>query len=301
MLAAMRHETEIDWRRRVDRTIHTIMGSLDSPPDLEGAAKDAASSPWRFHRCFKAMTGEGFAACLRRLRMERSAYRLKAGSSVIEAALEAGFETPEAFSRAFRKAFQLNPSAISGLPWWKGELAAPNDLHYRPDRGTAWYSPDEKGLAQRARIVNLPRQRIASMSGSGDPWRLPVLWKALGQTLARDGRSANPGGALTVFEPGATYRAAFILMDDTRAPAGTEETELPGGLYAATVFFGPCEGIGPFWDDWRERFFDSSGWMRDPTRPSLEWYQNEPPYGLPELSLTLLCDPLRRPPSHCPG
>jgi len=43
----------------------------------------------------------------------------------------------------------------------------------------------------------------------------------------------------------------------------------------------------------RLSFFDSGGWLPDHTRPALEWYQNTPPEGLPELTVTFLCDPVR--------
>jgi len=87
----MRAATRRDWERRADRAVESLAAGLDEPPRLEAAAAEAAASPWHFHRRFRELTGEAFASCLRRLRLERAAGRLREGRSVIEVALEAGF------------------------------------------------------------------------------------------------------------------------------------------------------------------------------------------------------------------
>jgi AraC-like DNA-binding protein/DNA gyrase inhibitor GyrI len=292
----MKAETQTDWSLRVDRVISLITGAADESAGLDAAAAEAASSPWHFHRRFKTMTGESFAACLKRLRLERAAFRLKGGISVIDAALEAGFESPEAFCRVFTARFGLNPSKVGRLPWWKGELPAPNGLHWRPDRPRVWFTPGEGFSGNTTRLVELPPQRLAGLRGQGDPWQLPELWERFTELLYRNRQLPRSGDMLTVFEPGGTFCVGFLQKEgDDGIPVLTTElirSELPGGLYAVTAFFGPCEGIGPFWDHWGDQFFKSSGWKKDGSRPSLEWYQNRPPSGLPELGLTLICDPV---------
>ena len=70
-----------------------------SLPEL---ADVASFSPFHFHRIFRALTGEGVAERVRRLRLERAAARLRSTSrSILEIALEAGYQAHESFTRAF--------------------------------------------------------------------------------------------------------------------------------------------------------------------------------------------------------
>jgi len=57
------------------------------------------------------MVGESLAEHIRRLRLERAAMRLRrTDRAIIEIALEAGYETHEAFTRAFRTLWRCSPS-----------------------------------------------------------------------------------------------------------------------------------------------------------------------------------------------
>ncbi len=290
----MRAATRRDWERRADRVVAGIAASLDDPPRLKVAASEAAASPWHFHRRFRELTGEAFAACLRRLRLELAALRLREGRPVIETALEAGYASPEAFSRAFAKAFQLPPSRVAALPHWHGQLASPNGLHARPGRTPTWHSPSERGADMETRLCEFGPRRAIGLSGTGDPWGLPALWKRLAALPCGEGRSV--GRTLSIFFPGDRFAAAWFALPGEPLPPGTEEFSLPGGFYAIAPYLGPCEGIGPFWDRWREAWLPASGWELDLQRPSLEWYQSDLDLAAPEISVTLLCDPvLKRP------
>jgi hypothetical protein len=65
------------------------------------------------------------------LLLERAAWQLAQGTSVTDAALEAGYEAVEAFSRAFTRAFGIPPSRLANSDR-EFRLAAPNDIHFHP-------------------------------------------------------------------------------------------------------------------------------------------------------------------------
>jgi len=292
----MRKDTREDWERRAERVVALLTGNPESAPGLEAAASEAAASPWHFHRRFRAVTGESFAACLRRLRLERAAYRLREGLPVIEVALEAGFSSPEAFSRAYSKAFQLSPTMTKALPSWAGELAAPNGLHWRPRREPLWFMPPAEGVAMETRISHLGAMRAFGFSGSKEAWELPALWGKLHETIKSSGLPMEAGRFISLFMAEGRFAAAVLTPPGMGIPAasGLEGFLLPGGIYAIIPHFGPCEAIGPFWDLWEEKWFPGSGWELDPSRPKLEWYQGNPELLSSDLSLALLCDPLRK-------
>lgn len=91
--------------------IRTITAALDTALDLEALASPACMAPLHFHRVFRGLCGETPLQMHRRLRLERAAWRLADGKdSVLRVALDAGYETHEAFTRAFRAAFGRTPT-----------------------------------------------------------------------------------------------------------------------------------------------------------------------------------------------
>ena len=84
------------------------------------AALAAASmfSPWYASRLFRAQTGLTPAEYIRRLRLSRSALRLKQGGCrVIDAAFELGFGSADGYTRAFFREFGCNPAEYAKKPF----------------------------------------------------------------------------------------------------------------------------------------------------------------------------------------
>jgi AraC family transcriptional regulator len=74
-------------------------------------AEQAGFSQFHFHRIFREFVGEPIKEYVRRLRLERGAYRLKISQdTVLHIALNAGFKTHETFTRAFAQHFGVTPS-----------------------------------------------------------------------------------------------------------------------------------------------------------------------------------------------
>lgn len=100
----------------MSRALHWVEERLEEPVTLADIAAVAGLSPHHFHRIFRAVVGESPKAHLRRLRLERAVYRLKVSSdTVLDIALESGFTTPETFTRAFVRRFELSPSEYRGM------------------------------------------------------------------------------------------------------------------------------------------------------------------------------------------
>ena len=68
-------------------------------------------SPWYAHRLFREYTGYAPAEYIRRMRLAKSALRLKAEhTKIIDLAFDLGFASVDGYTRAFRKEFGINPS-----------------------------------------------------------------------------------------------------------------------------------------------------------------------------------------------
>jgi len=119
---------------RLRDVIDAVVEALDESLDGRALAARAMLSPFHFNRLVRAGIGEPPVAFRRRLLLERAAWRLGRGATVIDAALEAGYDAAEAFSRAFTRAHGVPPSRFDGKAR-DFRLAAPNGIHFHPPGG----------------------------------------------------------------------------------------------------------------------------------------------------------------------
>ena len=93
-----------------ERLTAVVVESLDASGDADALARRAARSRTQFFRVFRALIDETPLAMRRRLRLERAAWQLgRTKLPVTEIALDA-YGSPEAFTRAFHRAFRISPS-----------------------------------------------------------------------------------------------------------------------------------------------------------------------------------------------
>jgi len=118
------------------RFLDVLAGTLDdheTPP--ASLAARAHLSRFHFDRLVSVAAGEPPAALRRRILLERAAYQLiTTDHNVIRVAVEAGYASNEAFTRAFRRAFGSPPATWRRQP--RGfRIEAPCDVHFNPPGG----------------------------------------------------------------------------------------------------------------------------------------------------------------------
>jgi AraC family transcriptional regulator len=80
---------------------------------LKHAARLAYVAPFHFHRLFRELVGKPIGRYVRDLKLEYSLYQLLCSQeSILQIALQAGFGSHEAFTRAFARGFGLLPSTL---------------------------------------------------------------------------------------------------------------------------------------------------------------------------------------------
>ena len=125
------------YTKRVEALITLITDTLDETLQGEVLADRVYTSRYHLSRVFRRATGETPGRFRRRLLLERAAYRLAVSSdSVTDTAFDAGFETLEAFTRAFRKAYGTSPSLFRRLGSSAYKLNAPSGIHFVPEGET---------------------------------------------------------------------------------------------------------------------------------------------------------------------
>jgi AraC family transcriptional regulator len=222
-----------------DRFRH-VLGYIDSHLDdtlsLGVLAAQAAYSPFHFHRRFAALTGMGVHRYVQLSRFKRAAWQaaFRSDLSVTEMAMQAGYEGPDAFSRAFRQRLGASPTAFREQPDWARWAHAWQDL----DQVRRFVMP----LAHQhgdVRIVEFPETAVACLPHRGPQERI-------GETIRRfiAWRKENrlpPSRA-------ATWNIAYDDPDETPPDAYrmdiccTCASVLPNeyGVVAATIDAGRC-------------------------------------------------------------
>jgi AraC-like DNA-binding protein len=98
----------------------------------DGLASRLCLSRFHLDRMISAVAGEPPAAFRRRVLLERAAYRLLTTErTILEVALEAGYGSHEAFTRAFARSFGSAPASWRRRPS-TFRIEAPSDIHFQP-------------------------------------------------------------------------------------------------------------------------------------------------------------------------
>lgn len=100
----------MDWLEQMNAAVDYIELNLAGEILYDKAAKIACCSTYHFQRMFSYIMGVSLSEYIRRRRLTLAAYELQSGTAkVIDTALKYGYESPEAFSRAFKKQHGIMP------------------------------------------------------------------------------------------------------------------------------------------------------------------------------------------------
>jgi AraC family transcriptional regulator len=259
-----------EYARRLRRVLAHIDDHLADPLALKDLAAVAHFSPYHFHRLFAAWMGETLGDYLRRRRLERAAQRLRNDPAVpvLNAALDVGFGSGEAFTRAFKSHFGHAPSAWRRLR--KSDQACSNS-----DQVPGLLPPDDEGVfptfsqepRMKVEVKELPPARIATLRYTG-PYGAPIaeFWA---QRVIPWARSLGVGldwrYGISYDDPSMTppsecrYDAGIEVPDDFVATGAARIQQLPGGLYAVARFHGSAIEIERAWPWMLREWLPDSG------------------------------------------
>ena len=267
----------MDWTQRLNAALDYLEAVTDREPDLEQAASLANCSLFHFLRMFEVVTGMTAGDYSRRRRLSRAAIDLAAGGDkVIDVALRYGYDSPEAFARAFRRMFGITPS----------EARSPGTtLETWPPLRLAVVLQGEANM--KFRIVEKPSFTVGgwalrtSCHQSENLRAIPQFWN---QCLA-DGRVAKllpfveSLGHLGLCCEWDRVKDEFTYVigvdldpGKTGLPVGTQEITLPAATYAVFESIGAMpQAIQKVWMRAFNEWFPTSGWEHAGT-PDFEVY-----------------------------
>ncbi|RII35089.1 AraC family transcriptional regulator [Clostridium chromiireducens] len=104
---------KVDWIERMNEAISYIEDNIKGNIDYEKVAKIACCPNYHFQRMFAFITEVPISQYVRRRRLTLAAFELQqSNKSVIEIALEYGYESHAAFTRAFSEFHGISPIAV---------------------------------------------------------------------------------------------------------------------------------------------------------------------------------------------
>jgi len=109
------------YANRMNRVYDYIQTHIHDDLSVEKLSEVACFSKFHFHRQFSTYTGMTVGKFVLMQRLKRASQQLVYNQTmrIIDIALEANFESPEAFSRAFKNTFGQTPSQFRQSPNWQ--------------------------------------------------------------------------------------------------------------------------------------------------------------------------------------
>ncbi len=298
----MKISTRDDYLDRIRRVLRFVQDHLDEPLTPERLAAEVHFSRFHFHRVFSGLVGESVSTHVRRLRLERAAGELRwTERPVIDIALDAGYDAPEPFTRAFRSHFGEPPSRFRA---GKDPLSFPPAacrVHFGIDDAVARFAaPQEPSIMIDVRIETQPARRFLAMEHRGN-------YQTIGETFARVSALAYSRGLAVPGAPsiGIYYddpdtvataqlrsHACMPVHDGaTSAPEGCELIALEGGDVAVATHRGPYARLPESYRELFSEWLPSSG-REAAHRPCHEAYLSDAATTPEAELLTEICLPL---------
>jgi AraC family transcriptional regulator len=206
---------------------------LDQPLTVDEIAGQAALSPYHFSRLFTARMGRSVMVHVRGRRLVRGARRLcdDPDLKLVELAFDCGFESQEAFTRAFKRVFGVSPGRFRS-----GFAVEPIEGQYPMTVPTGLAS----SVVHLPVPVTLPSFRVAGperLFDEASKADIPQLWSALIGALPLKGQSpswatygvvSSAAGGHGCFR----YMAGVGVEADCEPPPGFATMQLPAATYA---------------------------------------------------------------------
>ena len=242
------------YTKRFDTVLAFIDANLEGDLSVDALSRIANFSKFHFHRQFAAYVGVPVARYVQLMRLRGAARRLASHEfcSVLDAAFDAGFDSPEAFSRAFKRVFGMTPSSFRQHPNWQIWSATFVIPHL------------SRKLTMQVRILDFSATRVAALEHRGaiglinESVRKFIDWRMeSGQSPVASSRTFGIPYSNPDTTPGDEFRFDICgEIDEAVAPNayGVRELIIPSGRCAVVRHTGSTNHVGetiyPVYRDW---------------------------------------------------
>lgn len=196
-----------NYQARLLRVLDHIDAHLDQDLDLDTLSRVAAFSKFHFHRQFIATFDVTVHRYVQLARMRQATHALAWDErSITEVAMDAGYEAPDAFARAFRQRLTQSPSSFRKSPDWSSWLSAFGPLdNARNKLMKIEFEFDDISIHE---VPSIP---VALLEHRGDRARLQQTFESFRSWCKANGLAPETG------------RSSFMVFRSEREPANPED------------------------------------------------------------------------------
>lgn len=226
----------------IGRAIWFIESHFTSDISLDEIAETAGLSRYHLSRVFGMTTGHSISGYIRSRRLSGAALALIDGSStILQVALDAGYGSHEAFTRAFREQFGMTPESLRKQRHVRN-LALQEPIRMDDTRLPKLDAP---------RFETRPAMLLAGLAETyahEATQAIPSLWQKFNQHFGHiPGQAGNVAyGVCTQTDEGSEgfrYMSAAEVTGGDDLPEGFTTTSLPPQRYAVFTHRGHISGI----------------------------------------------------------
>lgn len=163
----------MDWIKKMNSVLTYIEENLEYELDSAEAAKLVNSSKFHFLRIFSILTGKTFGEYIRERRMSVATKEIMTGrSKIIDIAFKYRYDSPEAFSKAFKRFHNVSPSHVreAGIV-----LNAAPPLYFSI---TVQGEEQVKYIIEKKEVFKTAGKVITTTAKDGENYKvIPEFWK----------------------------------------------------------------------------------------------------------------------------
>lgn len=222
------------------KTIWMIERRIAGPLALDELASHAGLSRYHLSRIFPLATGYSISGYIRARRLSEAAKALAAGApDILSVAIDTGYGSHEAFTRAFREQFGLTPEELRRRGTID-QLAIVETLPM-PSPAPVTLAPPIFATKPAIRLAGLRERHIMGPNNG-----IPVQWERFGPWFDHI-PGVVPGPAYGVVESGdeesCVYVCGLEVRGEPELPSGLVSAMIPAGRYACFTHPGHISGI----------------------------------------------------------
>ncbi|NVN94136.1 MAG: AraC family transcriptional regulator [Bacteroidetes bacterium] len=270
----LKAETAKDYQERINKVLVYINNHLSEDLDLRLLAEISNFSPFHFHRIMRAHLGEALGSYIIRIRLEIAARLLEFSQETIsDIAWKIGYETPGAFSTAFKNRFGVSPIEFRNSTV-KNHIF--NHFINKENTMKMELKPKIKEISTR-KVIYI--QVIEAYGGEKTAKAWEKLWSFVKEKKLYSFGMESLG--VSHDDPSITdadkcrYDACVTIKKDVKPEGEIGVKDVEGGKYAIFKHVGPYDNLGEAYNQIYRNWLPASGYeLRDV--PCFDKYMNNP-------------------------
>lgn len=271
------------WVESIQKAINYMEENLLEELSMEKIAKEANSSVFHFQRTFSILTDMSISDYIRRRRLTLAAQELmNTDNKIIDLSYKYGYDTPEAFTKAFRKQHNLTPSEARKM---QGKLQSYNRLIIQVSLKGA--EPMKYKIVEKDSFQVVGLKRTYNCKNGENTQGIPLFWDEVNgdgtDDLLFQLNNGAIDGVLGVCVADENFKDNSLIdywiatshVGDV--PENLEAMEIPASKWVVFEVHGPMpDAMQNTWKQIYSEWFPSNSYEQAGT-PELEVYSNENP------------------------